>query len=167
MTSSRWSRSPVPGQKPSPSRPARRAAASVWPPTMMGTVPPTGLGFDDTPENETKSPSNVTLLPLHRVRMAATYSSVRAPRRSHGIPRASNSSRSQPTPMPRSIRPPVRASMVPSCLARTTGLRSGRMRIPVARRMVEVWAPTQVSHVSGSVRSVSGAMAIRPDSSYG
>ena len=57
--------------------------------------------------------------------------------------------------------------MVPSCLAKTTGLRSGRMRIPVARRMVEVWAPTHVSHVRGSVRSVSGAMAIRPDSSYG
>ena len=133
----------------------------------MGTEPSTGFGLDETPENETNSPANEALSPAHRVRIAATYSSVRAPRRSHGIPRASNSSRSQPTPMPRSTRPPVRASMVPSCLARTTGLRSGRMRIPVARRMVDVWAPTQVSQVSGSVRSVSGAIIIRPESSYG
>ena len=39
--------------------------------------------------------------------------------------------------------------------------------MPVARRMVEVCAPTQVSQVNGSVRSVSGAIIMRPDSSYG
>ena len=57
--------------------------------------------------------------------------------------------------------------MVASCLASTSGLRSGRIRMPVASRMVEVWAPTQVSQVRGSVRSVSGAIIIRPESSYG
>ena len=133
----------------------------------MGTLPETGLGFDETPAKEVNSPSNATLLPLHRVRMTSTYSSVRAPRRFQGIPRASNSSRSHPTPMPRSTRPPVSWSMVASCLASTSGLRSGRIRMPVASRMVEVWAPTQVSQVRGSVRSVSGAIIIRPESSYG
>ena len=35
---------PRPGKNPSPMRPARRAAASVWPPMMIGTGDWTGLG---------------------------------------------------------------------------------------------------------------------------
>ena len=165
MVASMGARSPFPGKKPSPIRPARRAAASEWPPMMIGTVPLAGFGLEETVSNETNSPSKDTSSPLHRVRIAPMYSSVRAPRRSHGTPRASNSSRSQPTPIPNSTRPPLSASRVATSLARTTGLRSGRMRIPVPSRMVEVWAATQVSQISGSVRGVSGVIGIRPLSS--
>src|SRR5262245_36960241 len=42
-------------------------------------------------------------------------------------------------------RPPERTSRVANCLAITAGLRWGRMMMPVASRMVLVWAAAQVS----------------------
>ena len=55
---------------------------------------------------------------------------------------ASNSSFSQPTPMPSSTRPPDMASSVATCLAVITGLCCGRMRMPVPSLMVLVRAAT-------------------------
>jgi hypothetical protein len=46
------------------------------------------------------SPSKVATSSRHSVRIAVTYSAVRAPRRANGTPRASNSSRDHPTPTP-------------------------------------------------------------------
>ena len=66
----------------------------------------------------------------------ATWSSVRLPRSAKGTPMASNSSSSQPTPMPSSTRPPESWSRVAISLARMIGLRCGRMRMPVPRRIV-------------------------------
>ena len=90
----------------------------------------------------TKSPWNVAFSSAHSERIAATYSSVRLPRSWNGTPMASNSSFSQPTPMPSSMRPAERWSSVASSFANTTGLRCGRMRIPVARLMRDVAAAT-------------------------
>ena len=53
--------------------------------------------------------------------------------RSRG-PAASYSSRCQPTPTPRSRRPPDKTSSVAAVLASTTGRRSAASRMPVARR---------------------------------
>lgn len=82
----------------------------------------------------------------HISRMAATHSSIRAPRRSKGTPIASNSSRSHPAPIPSRTRLPERLCIVASAFASTTGLRWGRIRVPVPSLSVEVWAPAQVSH---------------------
>ena len=57
--------------------------------------------------------------------MIARYSSVIAPRSAKGTPRASNSSRSHPTPAPKMTRPPERRSRVESIFACAKGLRSG------------------------------------------
>jgi hypothetical protein len=76
----------------------------------------------------------------HRLRIAARYSSVRRPRRSNGTPRASNSSRSQPTPTPNSTRPPDSESTSVTALAVYTGLRWGTRQIPVPRRIRSVTA---------------------------
>ena len=82
----------LPGEKPSPSRPARRAAVLLWPPTITGIVPCTGLGRLMQFSKEKNSPSNVVLPPDHSARMTATYSSSRRPRSSNGTPSAANSS---------------------------------------------------------------------------
>src|SRR5207249_1368329 len=71
-------------------------------PTTTGIEVCTGLGFEDTRRNDTNSPPKMAASPAHNARNAATYSSARAPRRSQGTPNASNSSFSQPTPMPKS-----------------------------------------------------------------
>ena len=70
ISSARDTPSRGPGQKPSPSRPARRAAALEWPPITMGTRPLAGLGFTLTPENEAWSLSNDVLSASHSARMA-------------------------------------------------------------------------------------------------
>ena len=98
---------PIDGKKPSPSRPARLAAASEWPPITMGTVPFTGLGLELTSSNFTNWPAKLAPSSAHSFRITAMYSSVRAPRFSNGTPTASNSSFSQPTPTPSSMRPPL------------------------------------------------------------
>ena len=90
------------------------------------------------------------------------YSSARLPRRSNGTPTASNSSFSQPTPMPSSMRPPLRKSMVATCLASTSGLRCGRISTPVMNLSRVVAAATQVIQISGSGIGLSGPPGSRP-----
>ena len=117
-------------------RGARRGAPrpSLCPPTWIGIVAAAGRGRTMQSVNWVNSPWCVGSS-LHRARRAATCSSVRAARSANGTPMAANSSASQPMPIPRIIRPPDRWSSVASSLARTTGLRWGRIRMPVARRM--------------------------------
>ena len=157
------------GKYPSPSRPARRAAASEWPPTVIGTAPPGGLGNDTQSVKSTNSPAKVapSVPAAHRARSARTHSSVRAPRRSKGTSSASNSSRSHPAPIPSRARPPVSVCSVASSLASTSGLRCGRIRMPVPSSRSVVCAPTQVSHTSGSGRSTSSSIGAFPDGLYG
>ena len=92
------------------------------------------------------------------------WSSVRLPRSLNGMPMASNSSSNQPTPTPSSTRPPESWSRVATSLARVTGLRCGRIRMPVASRMVEVAAATYAIQISGSGMGESSGPGIRPSS---
>ena len=73
------------------------------------------------------------------------------PRFSNGTPTASNSRLYQPDAMPINRRPFDSRSMLASCLARTTGLRSGRTRMPVPSLIVFVRAAMAVSSVSDSM----------------
>ena len=148
---------PSAGKKPSPTRPARRAEAGLWPPMWTGTRPAGGLGLELTRSNDTNSPSKDTSSSAHTRLITSRYSSVRAPRRAQGTPRASNSSRSQPTPIPSSTRPPDMESTVATSLAKTRGWRSASSEMPVASRISEVAAATCPSQASGS------GMGLRPD----
>ncbi len=99
--------------------------------------------------------------------MAATYSSLRAPRRSQGTPSASNSSCSQPTPRPNSKRPPDSWSRVASSFASTKGLRWGTIRMQVPKRSFGAAAAANASQMSGSGTGVSGSAGILPSAEYG
>ena len=115
-----------------------------------------------TSRKSTVSPENVAMSCDHRARMTSTYSSVRRARSGNETPMTSNSSSSHPMPTPSTTRPPDRTSSVATSLARTTGLRWGRIRMPVPRRRVVVWAPTQVSQTSGSGMAKSSPPGIFP-----
>ena len=97
------------GIQPSPSRPARRMAASLLPPIHSGIGCCTGFGSTVIRSSRQNSPANVTSSSLQHRRMMAIASSVRRPRSRKGTPAARNS-RSCSTPMPKagSIRPPER-----------------------------------------------------------
>jgi hypothetical protein len=84
--------------------------------------------------------------------MPPSASSARSPLWSKGIPSAANSTLRLPIPTPKMSRPLESASIEASCLASTTGLRSGRMMMPVARRKRRVCAATNaiVAHRSSS-----------------
>ena len=153
---------------PSPHAAARCSAASLLPPTTTGMQRSrTGLGFTRMASKATNSPSNDATSSRHSVRIAATYSAVRAPRRANGTPSASNSSRDQPTPTPSVSRPPLRTSSDAACLATSTGLCSGRSSTPVARAIVRVAAAAKLRPMSGSSQSASAGTAMRPSSAYG
>ncbi len=126
---------------------------------MLGWV---GCGREYTSVKLEKSPVWVAGAWVHSARSAATWSSVRLPRSAKGTPMASNSSSSHPTPMPSSTRPPESWSRVATSLARVTGLRCGRIRIPVPRRMVLVAAATKASQMSGSGIGESSGPGILP-----
>ena len=70
----------------------------------------------------------------------ATNSSARAPRRSNGAPAASYSCFDQPSPRPRSRRPPDTASRVAVCLASRIGENHGMFRTATPSRIRLVWA---------------------------
>src|ERR1700732_3779819 len=55
-----------------------------------------------------------------------------------------------PTPTPKIRRPPERTSSVASCWARTSGLRGGRMMMPVPSRIRVVCAARKASATIGS-----------------
>ena len=73
------------------------------------------------------------------------------PRFSNGTPTASNSRLYQPDAMPMIRRPSESWSMLDSCLASTTGLRSGSTRMPVPSLILLVRAAMAVSSVSESM----------------
>ena len=73
------------------------------------------------------------------------------PRFSNGTPTASNSRLYQPDAIPMSRRPFDSRSMLASCLASTTGLRSGSTRMPVPSLIFLVRAAIAVSSVSDSM----------------
>ncbi len=102
----------------------------------------TGCGRSTQSVKSLNRPWCVAASWVHSARSAVTASSVRAPRSAKGTPMASNSSFSQPTPIPSSRRPPESWSSVAVSLASTTGLRWGRTRMPVASRMALVAAAT-------------------------
>ena len=95
------------------------------------------------------------------------YSSVRLPRFGHDTLTAANSSCCQPTPIPRSKRPPDSQSTLATSFAVYTGLRCGRSRIPVPRRMVDVCPARKARVDSGSRIPESAVAGKRPFSSYG
>jgi len=57
------------GKKPSPRRPARRAAASEWPPTTIGTDFATGFGLQLTLSKFTNSPAKLAPSVAHNARI--------------------------------------------------------------------------------------------------
>jgi len=100
------------GIHPSPSSPARRRAASDFPPTQSGGPPGwTGCGSIVTPSNEKNRPENDESGPEKSSRNARIASSARAPRSRGSTPTASKSlPPSPPTPTPSTVRPPERKS---------------------------------------------------------
>ena len=97
------------GIQPSPSRPARRMAASLLPPIHSGIGCWTGLGSTVTRSSFQNSPSWVTSSSAQQRRMMVMASSVRRPRSLNGTPAARNSrSCSTPIPTAGSARPPER-----------------------------------------------------------
>ena len=94
------------GIQPSPSRPARRMAASLLPPIHSGNGRWSGFGSTVMRSSFQNSPANVTSSSSQQRRMIAIASSVRRPRSLNGTPAARNS-RSCSTPIPNagSIRP--------------------------------------------------------------
>ena len=81
-----------------------------------GRVPPASC-------TRQKRPSKLTRSPVQTAFIRRSASSVRAARSAKGTPSAANSSRHQPTPAPRMIRPPERWSAVASALAVAIGFR--------------------------------------------
>ena len=155
------------GWKPSPSRPARRAAAALWPPMWIGTDRRAGFGYEHARSKLQNRPWNVGSSSAQRTRSAAIASSVRAPRSENGTPTASASSRSQPTPTPRITRPPDSTSVVATRFASCTGLWSGSTTIPVPSRSRSVWAATNVNSSSGSGMAASTGSGMRRSGAYG
>ncbi len=88
--------------------------------------------------------------------MASMWSSARRPRVWNGTPIASYSPGTYPTPMPTINRPRDSTSTEASCFARISGLRNGRITMPVPRRMRSVRAARNASVGTGSSISASG-----------
>ena len=133
----------------------------------MGIDPLTGCGRRMQLSKFTYSPWYDALSSFHNARIAAMFSSLRFPRSLNGTPIASNSSFIQPTPVPSSMRPFDMKSSVASSFASTTGLRCGKMRIPVARLISLVAAAMYVSQIRGSGIGESSPPGILPVSLYG
>ena len=131
--------SPWPGKNPSPSRPARRAAASVWPPMWIGMLSWAGRG----PQ---VAVGEVDELAVVGGRLAGPQGAQWRPRsRRCAGPVRRTARRWRRTPPPASRRRcraasgrPTSCRAWPVSLARTTGLRCGRIRMPVARLIVDV-----------------------------
>ena len=121
-----------------------------------------GFGLTRMRSNRANSPSKEATSSRQMARMAATYSSVRAPRRAKGTPSASNSSRDHPMPTPKVSRPSDNRSRLAACFATITGLCSGSRRTPVATPMVEVAAAAKLRHTIGSSQSAVDGTAICP-----
>ncbi|OGL17727.1 MAG: hypothetical protein A3F92_06395 [Candidatus Rokubacteria bacterium RIFCSPLOWO2_12_FULL_71_22] len=97
------------GIQPSPSRPARRIAASLAPPIQSGSGCCTGWGRTEIRSSVQNSPAAVTSSSAQHRRMMRIASSVRRPRSRNGTPAARNSrSCSTPTPTAGRQRPPER-----------------------------------------------------------
>ncbi len=127
--------------QPSPKAAARLSAASLFPPTTTGSRRPrAGFGLTRIASKRVNSPLNEATSSVQSVRIAATYSAARRPRRANGTPRAANSSADHPMPTPRVSRPPDSTSSVAACFAVSTGLCSGSSSTPVASPMVLVAA---------------------------
>ena len=155
--------------QPSPTSPTRRSAGALSPPKMIGGCGRwTGLGYDRTLGKLQNSPLNSDSSSVHSIFMTFRYSRVRWARRSQGTPSAVNSSASQPTPTPKSKRPPDSLSRLATSLAVTSGLRSGTRQMPVPSRRVLVCAAAYVSAANGSRKSICiVGMGILPSMEYG
>ena len=141
-----------------------------------GVVPPmssgmrgrcAGVGSIENPVQFRNSPRKSTSSPVQAAVMASMYSSARAPRRSNGTPSASNSSSSQPTPMPRSSRPPDRWSSDDACLAKYSALAWVTMLTPVPSRRRSVAPAMNVRAMNGSVKPASVGRPSLPLGLYG
>jgi hypothetical protein len=98
-------------------------AAGLTPPITIGMDGfCTGLGENFMPAKRENVPSKRGSSSVHRVRMTAMASSVKAPRCLNDVPIASISFSMAPTPTPRIRRPPLRTSRVAAVLARRMGL---------------------------------------------
>src|SRR5439155_173721 len=109
------------GPEPVPALPevgdAAERRVALAPKTIGGCGFWTGFGNMRSGGTRRRGPSWRASGSVHSARIAARYSRQRAARSSNGTPRASNSSRSQPMPTPKSSRPPERTSASATCLA--------------------------------------------------
>ena len=106
--------------------------------------------------NETVGPVKLVGADAQQARSTAIASSIRSPRLRYSTLQASNSSRSQPAPSPRVSRPPESTSSVATCLAATTGWRSGRTSTLVPSPIRVVTAAANDSVASASSRNDGG-----------
>src|ERR1700675_1461348 len=157
------------GYQASASRPARRSATGLSPPTQMGGCGfCSGLGAKATLAKLQYLPANVGLSLVHSSLKARIYSSVTAPRLSYGgAPIASNSSRIQPTPQPTMSRPLESTSIVARIFAVSTGGRYGTTMTDVSSLAVDVIPARKVKSVSCSRHSPDGLLTNEPLSLYG
>ena len=155
------------GTQPSARVAIRRSAASDMPPTRIG-IGCAGRGSVTRSRSSEKcSPSTREMSPVQTWRQMSIHSSSRAPRDSNGTPRASNSSRIQPAPSPATSRPPEMASMLASCLARTSGWRrpASRTAVPISTRSVTT--AIAAHQTIGSYQGSFGSHLIVPSSVNG
>ncbi|MCP9970924.1 hypothetical protein LUX57_41980 [Actinomadura madurae] len=143
--------------QPSAWRAARRSAAGLWPPVTTGIGRWTGRGYASTPSNRTWRPWKAGLSSYQSDRMAARYSSARAPRPSGETPTARISGSRYPAAAPKISRPSLSTSTLASCFARTSGFRCGRTTTPVPSAIRSVRAARCARATSGSVNGASGS----------
>ena len=156
------------GNQTSAWRAARLSAGPLSPPVQIGGCGRcTGFGSKTMPSKAANSPAMAGFSSVQSVLNASRYSPVTRPRASKsGAPMASNSSRSQPAPMPRSMRPPESTSMVATALAVNTAGRCGTTMTAERMRAFFVTAATWVIRMSWSMQSPQSPVSL-PETSYG
>src|SRR4051794_5904198 len=126
-----------------------------------------GCGSTPTDGEVQNRPSNATGFCDHMVRIRSNASVPRAYRSSNGAERTSNSSRSQPMPAPSSVRPPLNASSVASCLPSNHGSRCGTTTTSEPTAIRDVCALIQVMLVIASQNAWLTSAGYLPPGSYG
>jgi len=132
---------------------AARTRGPVEPTISVGR--PTGFGSRIASLVECHLPVNETRSPSSKRRTISKDSSNRDARWSYGMPKASNSVRFHPAPIPRINRPPLTSSTVAAILASTAGgwkLRQAT-RGPNRTRWVTVASAASIVHASHGPRS--------------
>ena len=152
------------GIQPDPNRARRRTTRGLMVPLTHTGTPPgcRGFGIMCVASNCSSGESYAARCSRQRVWHTSSEWSSRRPRWSKSRPAASYSSRCQPTPTPRSRRPPESTSRVDVILARTAGRRNAATRMLVPRRTRDVIPASTDNVVSGSSQWPSGPVGCLP-----